>query len=203
MPDGNLLCGALVAGPYAHGSSGVSGRAETGTDLFTNNRDLWFEAEPALDYSASMICALAGYASLQGPITNCDVRGPLSGRGAGLNLLSDGSSSIAAALGDIVESTPDMPTPAPVAAPVDTPVVAPLATPVVAPTPPNLIETVRAAMPDGTPAPDASMPPVPRLPRTPPPPVAPDVPDTGGAGCGDGGQPACAGDDLVGVLSCL
>lgn len=81
LPDGNLLCGALVAGPYAHGSSGVDGRAENGTDLFTNNRDLWFEAEPALDYSASMICALAGYASLQGPIANCAVRTPMTGRG--------------------------------------------------------------------------------------------------------------------------
>ena len=88
-PDGNLLCGAMVGGPYAHGSSGVSGRAEEGTDLFTNNRNLWFEAEPAVDYSASIICALAGYASLEGPISDCAVRTPLTGRGGDTsNLLS-------------------------------------------------------------------------------------------------------------------
>jgi Glycosyl hydrolase family 9 len=55
-PDGNTLCGAMVSGPFT---------APPGsTDLYTDDRSKYEETEAGVDYSGSIICALAGYASL-------------------------------------------------------------------------------------------------------------------------------------------
>jgi hypothetical protein len=55
-PDPTTLCGALVSGPFT---------APPGsTDLFTDNRKKFMETVTGVDYSGSIVCALAGYASL-------------------------------------------------------------------------------------------------------------------------------------------
>ena len=159
----------MVGGPYAHGSSGETGRTEEGTDFFTNNRHLWYEAEPAVDYSASIICALAGYASLQGPITDCAVRTPLTGRaGDTSNLLSSGE-----------PDTPGEAAPLPTTAtPIATAPVAAAATP--APGPALAVQEpidVKSSPPAAAAGPTA----------------------VAGGACGGGGQPVCAGEDLAGV----
>lgn len=57
--------------------------AADGTDVYTNDRTNWRESEPAIDYSAGLICSLMGYAALpDGSFDDptCDVRTPLTGR---------------------------------------------------------------------------------------------------------------------------
>lgn len=47
-------------------------------------REKWGESEPALDYTAGLICGLMGYAALpEGSFDDptCDVRTPFTGRG--------------------------------------------------------------------------------------------------------------------------
>lgn len=56
-----------------------------GTDTYTNSRKKWQESEPALDYTAGLICSLMGYAALPDGAfddPDCDVRTPFTGRTA-------------------------------------------------------------------------------------------------------------------------
>jgi Glycosyl hydrolase family 9 len=73
--DGSTICGAVVSGAWAL-------PANTPTDLFTDNRDKYEEAEPAVDYSASVLCAFGGYADVpDGGFDHCTgVRTPQTGR---------------------------------------------------------------------------------------------------------------------------
>lgn len=82
----------------------------------------------------------------------------------------------------------------PAAEPKKAPKAAPPA-PVAAPTVPSMPEPT-PEMPKPT-KPDEAMAPAPAMPRRAPPPPTADSPAT--AGCGQGGQPVCAGDDLVGA----
>ena len=204
----------MVGGPYAHGSSGETGRTEEGTDFFTNNRHLWYEAEPAVDYSASIICALAGYASLQGPITDCAVRTPLTGRaGDTSNLLSSGELDL-----------PDAAAPVATAPVATVPVAsAPVATVPVAAAPGDVEVSATVTTSDGAspasevtaaasgpseaaveatsqaaePAPaGAAVPAQQPVAVTSSAPAATTAP---GGACGGGGQPVCAGEALAGV----
>jgi hypothetical protein len=71
-PDGQTLCGAYVSGPFVEGDA--FGTVQAGTDKYTNDRRVWKESEPAIDYTGSMICAMMGYASLpSGAFDGCDV----------------------------------------------------------------------------------------------------------------------------------
>jgi hypothetical protein len=84
-PDPNMLCGAVVAGPYAPGVFGgeeaVDGPVTDGTDVYTDNRDSWREAEPAVDYTGSLMCAVMGYAMQpDGAYSTCTARDPFAGR---------------------------------------------------------------------------------------------------------------------------
>jgi hypothetical protein len=72
--DGNTLCGALVSGPFTS--------APGSTDVYTDNRAKYMESEAGIDYSASVICALGGYAAVPvGGFDHCpSTRTPLTGR---------------------------------------------------------------------------------------------------------------------------
>lgn len=71
----HTLCGAVISGPWAPAGSG-------GTDKYTDNRDNFRESEAGIDYSASLPCAMGGYAALSdGDVRGCDnARTPLTGR---------------------------------------------------------------------------------------------------------------------------
>jgi Glycosyl hydrolase family 9 len=71
--DVHTFCGGVVAGPYSK---------ESVTDHYPDNRIQFESAEPAVDYSASVLCALGAYASMPaGAFDHCqDVRGALVGR---------------------------------------------------------------------------------------------------------------------------
>lgn len=84
-PDPNVLCGALVSGPYAPAVTGgpdaEDGPVSEGTDVFTDDRRSWRETEPAVDYTGSLVCAMMGYAvQPEGAFTGCDGRDPFTGR---------------------------------------------------------------------------------------------------------------------------
>jgi Glycosyl hydrolase family 9 len=72
-PDGNTFCGAIVSGPCANPGP---------TDLFTDDRTKYQEAEAGIDYSGSVICAFGGYADQpSGAFDHCSgVRSPLTAR---------------------------------------------------------------------------------------------------------------------------
>lgn len=84
-PDPNMLCGAVVSGPYAptalNGPDAVDGPVPEGTDEFMDNRRDWRETEPAVDYTGGLICAMMGYAvQPEGAYDGCTARGPFTGR---------------------------------------------------------------------------------------------------------------------------
>lgn len=56
-PNAEVACGAVLSGPYIAAPS-------NGTDVHTDTRDNFRENEPAIDYSASLFCAMAAYAAL-------------------------------------------------------------------------------------------------------------------------------------------
>jgi hypothetical protein len=74
LPDGNTLCGAVVSGPFV--------KPPNSTDVYTDNRVRYQESEAAVDYVASIVCALGGYADTPvGGFDHCDtMRAPLDGR---------------------------------------------------------------------------------------------------------------------------
>jgi hypothetical protein len=54
-----------------------------GTDIYYNDRTLFKESEPAVDYTASLMCATLGYASLPDEaFDHCNkaFRSPFTGR---------------------------------------------------------------------------------------------------------------------------
>ena len=56
-------------------------RVCAGTDEYTDDRRLWRESEPAIDYTSSIICSLMGYAALpDDAFSNCTARSPFDGR---------------------------------------------------------------------------------------------------------------------------
>jgi hypothetical protein len=69
-----VLCGAVLAGPW--------GEPGTLTDMFAEDRSCYRESSAAIDVSAGVLCALAGYAALDDTSAdNCgNVRTALSGR---------------------------------------------------------------------------------------------------------------------------
>ena len=76
------LCGALVSGPYAQ-TSDEDGPVESGTDRYTNNRRMWRESEPAIDYTSSLVCTMMAYANMpDSAFAGCDARSPFTGRTA-------------------------------------------------------------------------------------------------------------------------
>eukprot|EP00892_Ulva_mutabilis_P000083 jgi/Ulvmu1/10075/UM006_0022.1 len=79
-PDPFPLCGALVSGPYAQ-TSEEDGPVDTGTDMYTNNRRMWRESEPAIDYTSSLVCTLMAYATMPDSLfQGCTARSPFTGR---------------------------------------------------------------------------------------------------------------------------
>jgi N-acetylglucosamine-6-phosphate deacetylase len=78
--DVNTICGAIVSGPWV--DPAAKGTKPEEYDLYNNNRDEFQETEAALDYSASVLCAFAGYAAMPAKaFDHClGVRGPLAGR---------------------------------------------------------------------------------------------------------------------------
>jgi hypothetical protein len=77
VPNPNTLCGGVVSGPYNEAAP------SSGTDVFTDMRFKYQSTEAAIDYSASIICAMGGFADLpKGTFSDCSVdnRSPLAGR---------------------------------------------------------------------------------------------------------------------------
>jgi hypothetical protein len=69
--DANTLCGAQVTGPYAEQETKTSPVLE-GHDIYYNDRTIWKESEPAVDYTASTLCAVLGYAAMpEGSFAHC------------------------------------------------------------------------------------------------------------------------------------
>jgi Glycosyl hydrolase family 9 len=68
-------CGAVVSGPWT--------ASPGSTDLFTDDRRKYTASEAGVDYSGSVLCALAGYAALpEGALDACTTvaRSPFDGR---------------------------------------------------------------------------------------------------------------------------
>lgn len=78
--DGNTMCGAMATGPYL-GSISNPVLSNSNPDRYLNNRAFWPESEPGIDFTASMVCALMGYAALpENSFSTCNVRTPFTGR---------------------------------------------------------------------------------------------------------------------------
>eukprot|EP00892_Ulva_mutabilis_P000079 jgi/Ulvmu1/10071/UM006_0018.1 len=79
-PDVAPLCGGLVSGPYENFDR-VDGPTNRGTDLYENNRLRWQASEPAIDYTASLVCSLMSYAEMPDSLfSGCSARSPFIGR---------------------------------------------------------------------------------------------------------------------------
>eukprot|EP00892_Ulva_mutabilis_P000082 jgi/Ulvmu1/10074/UM006_0021.1 len=80
--DGATLCGALVSGPYARTQQDPEwGPVSAGTDLYRNDRNVWQEAEPAIDYTSSLVCSLMAYATTPDTLfADCPARTAFTGR---------------------------------------------------------------------------------------------------------------------------
>jgi hypothetical protein len=81
-PDGSTLCGGIVSGPYPVGlAPSQDGPVSVGTDVYENDRNYWRASEVAVDYSAGLICAAMGYATLPDQaFAKCGARSPFTGR---------------------------------------------------------------------------------------------------------------------------
>lgn len=82
VPNAHTLCGAQVTGPYAE-QTDLSAPVTEGTDVYYNDRTRWKESEPAVDYGASTMCAMLGYAALpDGAFAHCNpyIRNVFTGR---------------------------------------------------------------------------------------------------------------------------
>ena len=82
QPDGSTLCGALVAGPYGRTATDPEwGPVAAGTDVYANNRNLWREAEPAIDYTSSLVCTMMAYVNTPDTLfADCPARTAFTGR---------------------------------------------------------------------------------------------------------------------------
>lgn len=80
--DGSTLCGALVSGPYARTLQDPEwGPVSAGTDLYRNDRHIFEEAEPAIDYTSSLVCTMMAYVTTPDVLfADCPARTAFTGR---------------------------------------------------------------------------------------------------------------------------